>query len=100
MYFCSDWVSRLLPVAKPLPRQSVAAAVVCGFLYYRDFHDRFLVPERENRSRKAAQDDKQPKEDSQALAPTAAGTVMVVNAQRTEVVYGRVCWHGHAFGDP
>jgi hypothetical protein len=69
-------------------------------LYHRDFHDRFLIPERENCSRKAAQDDEQGEEDSEALSPSATGAVMVLNAQRTEIVYGRVCGHGHAFGDP
>src|SRR4029077_13679998 len=77
--------------------QSFAAAVVGGFLHHHDFHGRFLIPESENGSGKAGQDHEQAEEDSQALPPTTTGAVNVVDAQRTEIVYGRVCRHGHAF---
>ncbi len=80
--------------------QSFPAAVVGCFLYNRDFHYRFLVPESEDGSGKTPKHDEQAEEDSQALAPRASRAMMIVNAQRAEIVYGSGCWHRHAFGDP
>src|ERR1700730_2177591 len=62
--------------------QSFAATVIRGLLYERDLHDRLLIPEAEDGARNAAKYDEQSKEDSKALAPTAAGAVTVINAQR------------------
>jgi hypothetical protein len=69
-------------------------------LYDRYFHDRLLIPKGKDGPGKTAEHDKQAKEDSQALAPRASRAMMIVNAQRAEIVYGSGCWHRHAFGDP
>src|ERR1700675_3228316 len=73
--------------------QSFAAAVIGCFLYHRYFDDRLLVPEGKDGRGKTAQHDKQAEEYGQALAPTPSGAMMVVNAQRAEIVYGCSCGH-------
>src|SRR6266852_4250952 len=78
--------------------QRFAAAGVCGFLHHGDFHYRLPVPKDEDSAGYTAQNDEQPEEDREALSPTGARALAVVNAQGTEVVYrcGCVRWSSHA----
>src|ERR1700675_695145 len=87
-------------VAAGVQQRFAAAEAGCRLLCHGYFHDGLLVPEGIDAAGETGDDDEQPEENRQALSPTAAGAVTVVNAQGTEVVYWGVCWRSHAFGDP
>src|ERR1700682_2143309 len=87
-------------VAASIQERFAAPEAGCRLLGHGDFDHWLLIPKGVDAAGKTGDDDEQAGEEREALSPTTAGAATVVNAQGAEVVYGRVYWRGHAFGDP